>query len=243
MRQPNPAYQDLACKVCAADTQIFTVFDFNRSWHSAADEHPLPLLGWPVYYHQCQNCGFIFTVDFDRWTKQDFFQYIYNEKYPELDPEFDGTRSARNSRMFEPLTEGEVSILDYGAGQDQLSPLLRQKGYSAVGWDPMWDHAGGFDPQDRFDLVTAFEVFEHNPQPRAMVQDIAGFLKPSTGKVVFTTLVLDGVPTDERRKHWYLSPRNGHVSIYSSRSLSILFDSVGMQFSSYNSNLHAAYRQ
>ncbi|WP_423201827.1 methyltransferase domain-containing protein [Edaphobacter modestus] len=42
---------------------------------------------------------------------------------------------------------------------------------------------------------------------------------------------------------WYASPRNGHVSLYTTPSLAHLFKHHGMKVASFSERLHIAYAQ
>ena len=83
-------YHDLHCKVCGGDSHILGVKDFNRSCEEEKGRRVFPPMGHAVYYHQCEGCGFIFSVDFDDWTVDDFLTNIYNDQYLKVDPVYGG---------------------------------------------------------------------------------------------------------------------------------------------------------
>src|SRR4051812_7261348 len=70
------------CKVCGGSAAIYGIADFNKSCTPA----DLPPLGISVHYHQCENCGLIFSNACDAWTTADFQEYIYNDDYIKIDP-------------------------------------------------------------------------------------------------------------------------------------------------------------
>jgi methyltransferase family protein len=41
---------------------------------------------------------------------------------------------------------------------------------------------------------------------------------------------------------WYVAPRNGHISLYSRRSLALMWNALGFTFVSFNDDMHAAWR-
>jgi hypothetical protein len=58
--------------------------------------------------------------------------------------------------------------------------------------------------------------------------------------IYFNTGVHDFKVTPENRLTWkYVAPRNGHISIYSSKSLQLLGAGFGLTFSSLRSGSHA----
>ena len=82
-------------------------------------------------------------------------------------------------------------------------------------------------PQRRFDLITCFEVMEHVAFPAQIVADI-GRLLEDEGILLFTTLMQPADFDQLGLRWWYVAPRNGHISLYSRRSLAILFERNGM---------------
>ena len=103
---------------------------------------------------------------------------IYNRDYLLVDPDYVEMRPAANARMVAesfPDAKKSIRILDYGGGSGLLAERLRETGFSAATYDPF----SRFDevPEERFDLITCFEVMEHVPQPRETVAAMASLLK------------------------------------------------------------------
>ena len=93
-------------------------------------------------------------------------------------------------------------------------------------------------PKQKFDLITAFEVFEHVPSVRRLMADLAG-LAHSESVILFTTQVSDGrIRRGERLSWWYAAPRNGHISLFSRESLRLLGQQHGFGFGSFDDNWH-----
>lgn len=228
-----------ACKVCDSEARLCGVVDFNTSCNSKLPDYAvLPLSGVPIYYHRCENCGLIYTHAFDDWESEDFKTHIYNEDYVTHDPDFLGVRAKSNAELimsnFETIQQWNV--LDYG-GDGQLTQLLKAQGVNACAWDPF--HFDAPMPDGRFDLITSFEVFEHTPTPIVTLQDACGFLNES-GAIFFSTLVSDA-HTAQGTSFWYIGPRNGHVTIHTKKSLSILFSKVGLEVIHFSDSLHMGY--
>ena len=234
-------YHGLHCKICNGSTSILGVKDFNRSCEEEKGKQVFLPVGYAIYYHKCNNCGFIFTTDLDAWTIDDYVKNIYNEEYLKVDPEYDGKRPRDCISWFSPMLGGDksITVLDYGAGNDVFSKELIKLGYNAVGWDPMWQTKPTFTTDSTFDVVTAFEVLEHTPTPWETLKELISFVKPESGQVVFSTLVND-IIGNAGSEYWYLSPRNGHVCMHSVKSLSIMFDTLGMEVQSFSPSQHVA---
>ncbi len=122
-----------------------------------------------------------------------------------------------------------------------MSKLLSERGWQSLSYDP-FDEEGGGEALGKFSLVTAFEVFEHVPDPRGLMSALEGFLEPD-GMVMFSTLISDGHLAPGRPlQWWYASPRNGHISLYTRDSLFYLGHGEGLSFGSFSNNLHAYWR-
>jgi 2-polyprenyl-3-methyl-5-hydroxy-6-metoxy-1,4-benzoquinol methylase len=91
-----------------------------------------------------------------------------------------------------------------------------------------------------YDLVTAFEVFEHVPDVQALVADLHRLCRPD-GLILFSTLVSDGqLALGRKLTWWYASPRNGHISLFSTESLKRLMSGKGLQVGSLSAGTHIA---
>jgi Methyltransferase domain len=83
-------------------------------------------------------------------------------------------------------------------------------------------------------------VFEHTPTPIATASEALSFLRPN-GRLLFSTLLMDELPR-QATDHWYISPRNGHISLHTSVSLRTLLLGLGWNVRSFSTNLHVAER-
>jgi 2-polyprenyl-3-methyl-5-hydroxy-6-metoxy-1,4-benzoquinol methylase len=136
------------------------------------------------------------------------------------------------------LLQGQrVTHFDYGGGNGTLSRLLRESGWDSTSYDPFVDAAM---PNRTFDLVTAIEVFEHHPDPSALLRDLQR-VTHNVSVVILTTLVSDVV--DDPMQWEYLAPRNGHIVLYTKRALKTLFAQNGYQLFSLDENVHVAMRE
>lgn len=224
----NPRYQNIPCKICGSKTKIFGVCDFNKSCEGEKLEHILPLSGTPVYYLQCEYCKFIFTVDFDHWSVEKFKTYIYNDQYILVDPEYLIIRPKNIAEWIRPFINQFQTILDFGSGSGEFSKQLSLYGFTAQSYDPIVDDKISFDKDFKFDIVTAFEVLEHTPDPYFTAKEMIKFLRPKHGKIITMTVTNDEI-SHQKINHWYIAPRNGHICMHSKMSLEIMFDKLGMK--------------
>jgi SAM-dependent methyltransferase len=232
---------DIKCPVCSETCSAMDVVDFNKSCEEARG-HYLALSGTPIYYFYCNICHFCFAPEFLIWSLNDFENKIYNNEYVMVDPDYIKFRPENNARMLLEAFDkhkGEIKHLDFGGGNGLLSQQLRGQGWSSSSYDPFIDRGIGVEGLGRFNLITAFEVFEHVPDVKALMSDLSTLLE-DRGIVVFTTLLSDNnIKPKARITWWYASPRNGHISLFSSESLRRLARQANLEFQSFSPGLHA----
>ncbi|HEX4330246.1 MAG TPA: class I SAM-dependent methyltransferase [Burkholderiales bacterium] len=229
----------VACKICGHDADFLDAADSSVN----CDRIPLPETGQLIRYHLCTACGFIFTPAFDQWTAEDFQQRIYNADYVRVDPEFASVRPLRQAddlvRILAPL-KGKVRILDYGGGTGVFAARMNAAGFETVSYDPVYQ--GGAPPLgQRFELIHCREVIEHAPDPRAFAADLVRYLAEDGAVYLSTAVQPDGM-AEHLLQWWYMAPRNGHISLFSRRSLAMLWLDQGMQFHHFNLFVHLAWR-
>ncbi|MCF2502567.1 class I SAM-dependent methyltransferase [Dyadobacter sp. CY107] len=177
---------------------------------------------YDVKYFQCQETGFIQTED----------PYWLAEAYQSAITKLDVGLVHRNVHLAD-LTEKllikffnyKQSFLDYAGGYGLFTRIMRDKGFKFFSTDKFCQNlfAEYFDlaqlsDSTYFELVTAFEVFEHLANPLDEIGDILRL----SDNVLFTTEL---IPDDlESFKSWYyLSPETGqHISFYNLESLKYL---------------------
>lgn len=200
-----------------------------------------PLSGHAIYYHRCENCGLIYSHAFDQWSNEDYSNYIYNAEYLQYDPNFVAKRSTHNFNLLRSAFANikQYRMIDFGCGDGQLVDLLKEYGVNVVGWDPFNNSAP--IPNERFELMTSFEVMEHTPDPIKTMEMIDTLLDQQHGKYFFSTLTND-LHLNELMNFWYIAPRNGHITIHSNKSLDILFSKFGMEVKHISELYHLAYK-
>ena len=233
--------QGLPCPVCDATCALLDVVDFNKSCEEARGKF-LRLAGVPIYYARCGSCAFCFAPAMHGWTLEEFEQRVYNDQYALVDPDYLKVRPQANAANLVAMLGEQahnVRHLDYGGGNGLLADILRRANWRSTSYDPFVDRDVTVDQLGKFDLVTAFEVFEHVPDVRRLMSDLRTLLAPD-GIVLFSTLLSDGKILPEKRiDWWYASPRNGHISLFSRKSLGILAQAHGFRFGSFSAGFHA----
>lgn len=233
-----------ACPVCQGSCQPLGAVDFSKNCEEARGLR-LPPTGRLVSYVSCRACGFAFAPEFSNWTPADFERDIYNDGYLAVDPDHVEARPRANSETLLstfPDAARPTRHLDYGGGAGRLGQLLRDAGWNSTSYDPFFVAGDQPLPTGRYPLITCFEVFEHVPDVADLAQRLDGFLAPD-GLILASTLVSDGQLTPGRPiTWWYAAPRNGHVSLFSSRSLGVLATRQGWKLASFSADIHLFWR-
>ncbi len=231
--QPN-------CPVCGGPSQLLDVVDFNKSCEEQRGKY-LPLSGRPIYYSICDACAFTFSPEFWSWTDDDFLRDVYNHEYVNIDPDYLEVRPKANAGALLTIfnnQQAQINHLDYGGGNGKLSQELVLNGWRSRSYDPFPSSDNGIETLGKFNLITAFEVFEHVPRPEHLMKNLVSLMDDSC-LVLFTTLTSDNqIKKNQRLNWWYASPRNGHISLYTKHSLSVLGQKSGLGYGSFNEGFH-----
>jgi hypothetical protein len=231
----------IGCKICGETTDLFDVIDLGKTC-DLVSAYPRGLTGTPVYYRRCRDCGFIFTSHFDEYTDAEWKEVIYNAEYSVIDPDYALRRPARNARFVEILLghrRHSIIGLDFGGGNGVTAEILRRRGWTFDSHDPFGKSEMRPSLLKRYNVATAFEVFEHVPDPIATFEYLLAKMTDDFPLVIIGTAVSDREVDEVRRlSWWYASPRNGHISLFSRRSLAALAGRFGMQCRSPSGGCH-----
>ena len=235
------AYQ-ARCKCCGNLAPLYDVCDFSKNCEEQ-NGLVLPLSGIAIFYYKCSGCNFIFTTQFDNSSQKELKQYVYNEEYIKVDPDYSIIRPDATANLVN-ITFGEfkenLRILDYGGGNGRVERNLKAIGFKMVDtYDPFSEP---FDqrPSLQYDLVLCFEVMEHVSDVVGTFKDMRDFLSKDS-IIMFSTMVQPDNIDSIKSKWLYISPRNGHISIYSTRSLQIVLNGLGLNYGMASQSLHFAY--
>ena len=166
------AAANLPCHCCGGATQVFG---------QAA------VLGkYRVEYHRCTVCGFI-QPEAPFWLAESYANPMTSYDLGGISRPTANTGVTRAvlTACFDPAGR----CLDFGGGYGVFTRWMRDLGYD------FWHHdkhcanlfANGFDADmsgtTRYEIATAFEVFEHFPEPAEMVESLFRL----TDTIFFTT--------------------------------------------------------
>lgn len=180
------------CLICNGFTELLDVVDFNKNCGEEGG-YFLELSGIPIYYSICTNCNFTSCESIYSWSEKDFIEKIYNDQYPEIDPDYKSARPLGNANLIKGMFSNcrqDIRHLDYGGGNGILSSNLNSSGWDSKSYDPFPENNLNLDNFGNFNLITAFEVFEHVPNPNQLMINLNQLIEEE-GLIIFSTLLSD----------------------------------------------------
>ena len=194
-----------------------------------------------VSYFKCEECGFAQTEA----------PYWLEEAYKDPVSIYDVGMVQRGllwkpalERLIKTYFDSNAQFIDYGGGTGLLVRLMRDAGFDYYNYDPYSKNlfARGFDIEnclkrgEKFELLTAFEVFEHVEFPLQSVKTMFTL----SDSILFTTLLQ---PTDEQQlspEKWsYFATFTGqHISFYTLDSLRKVASEFGCNLYSDGEDVH-----
>jgi hypothetical protein len=216
------------CKICSGST-----CNFGES----------KVLGkYKAEYVQCTNCGFMFAKNPD-WLSEAYSNAITSSDMGTVSRT--DQNSLKTKAIIDVFFSSAKAFLDYGAGYGMFVRRMRDLGYNFFAYDPYCQNmfANQFllsNFKDRnFDLITAFEVFEH-------LEDQLGVfnLLLKHGENLLLTTELLPTPTPALSEWWYYAPEHGqHIGFHTLASLKIAAAANGRFFCSDGNLLHLFSRK
>lgn len=193
---------------------------------------------YDVKFYRCADTGFIQTEE----------PYWLADAYSSAITKLDVGLVYRNLQLAERASNlllnsfnKSAQFLDYAGGYGLFTRLMRDKGFDFYHTDPYCQNifAEYFDlntlpASQRFELVTAFEVFEHLANPLEDIKRMLGF---SYNLLFSTELQPENV---QQLNDWhYFSPETGqHVAFYNQASLKAIANQLGYNFYTDGKFLH-----
>lgn len=194
---------------------------------------------YDVSYYRCIDTGFIQTEE----------PYWLEEAYSSAITKLDIGLASRNEQLrgivipvLEKHFDTSAKFLDYAGGYGLFTRLMRDKGFDFYHTDAYCKNifAEYFDLSDlpantKFELLTAFEVFEHLPDPVAEIANISQF----SNHILFSTVLQPDMPLNSVDDWWYFIPETGqHVALYTEKALVALGSRFGYNFYSDGVGTH-----
>lgn len=217
------------CKICDQSTAVIGA--------------GLMLGQYRTEFHQCSGCGFIQT-DEPIWLSEAYSSAITGSDLGLVTRNI--SLATICSALIPILFPRGRRFVDYGGGYGLFVRLMRDAGFDFVRYDPLCENlfAQGLDAEapsaPNYDLVTAFEVFEHLLSP---LDDIELMFK--FGRSIFFSTELVSSMSPPRPEAWaYYGLEHGqHIAFYSLRTLRVLADRFSLHLYTNGQSLHLLTEQ
>ncbi|HTV15199.1 MAG TPA: class I SAM-dependent methyltransferase [Acidobacteriaceae bacterium] len=198
------------CKICDARVDFFAT---------------AKILGkYDAQYLRCSVCGLVFIPD-PAWLPEAYSSALTRADVGALQ---------RNLRMVNitasllGLTRRKAKrFVDYGGGHGIFVRMMRDLGFDFQWSDAYAEnhYARGFEhtPGSKYDLLTAFEVIEHLPEP---MKELTEMMELADDVLLTTETLSDPPPLPQ--DWWYYSLTTGqHITFYSHRALQVVAERFG----------------
>ena len=192
---------------------------------------------YDICFFQCPNCGFVQT-EYPHWLDEAYSQEITSS---DIGLASRNIQLARFTKIIITLFfKGNLKFLDYGGGYGLFVRLMRDAGFNFFLWDKYptinifaKNYEANIDEQT-YELVTAFEVFEHFVDPMKSIEHILSL----SDSVLFSTQILPE-NTPQPDEWWYYGLEHGqHISFYTQETLSYIAKVFGINFYTNGTSLH-----
>lgn len=208
------------CKICTSEiVKIFKTKILNK---------------YHIDYFQCSFCNFVQTEK----------TYWLEESYQNPINLTDTGIMLRNERLARIVTSiiflffnKSYKFLDYAGGSGIFTRIMRDKGFDFYWDDPYTKNllCRGFEkkPNQKFDVVTTFESFEHFDNPILEIEKIIEISK----NIIFSTELISK-PFPDPNNWWYYGKEHGqHVELYTKKSLNLIAYKYNINYYNIN-NIH-----
>ncbi|MEL7036523.1 MAG: glycosyltransferase [Cyanobacteria bacterium J06592_8] len=196
---------------------------------------------YDINYFQCQTCGFVQTEE-PFWLEEAYSSPIAKSDYGLV---------ARNI-AFSKLTHRVIlncfnpasQFLDYGCGYGLFVRILRDLGLNFYGYDKycpnLFSENFSLDFIDQnytnsYELVTAFEVFEHFNNPLENIEEI---ISKFSKNILFSTELLPTSNPKPNQWYYYALHEGQHIAIYTTKSLAVIADQFNLNLYTNGSSIH-----
>lgn len=190
---------------------------------------------YEISYFRCVKCQLIQTEK-PYWLKEAYSSALIDSDTGVISRNLTLSKITALLLLF--FVKRKSKVLDYGGGYGILTRMLRDIGVDCYWVDKYAENifANGFEDKtnNKYNMVTAFELFEHFEDPIKETEKIVKKYRPKI--LLFSTMLHNGNPPKD---WWYFVPEGGqHITLYTKKSLEILGDKKGMKLSTNGRNLH-----
>ena len=179
-----------------------------------------------VETYLCSHCGVIFK---DPKTYEDFETQKRRYDLHENHAEDEGYQRYFQKFLDFVLLQIDppLSALDFGSGRSTLlADMLAGQGAESRVYDPIYHPDSTYQDQ-RYDLITSVEVFEHLHDPMAVFAELVSLLHPG-GTLAIRTEFSYG--KREAYLQWYYRRDPTHIVFFSPKTFQVMSEKVGVRY-------------
>ena len=201
----------MKCKICQDNTNpLFSVKVLNK---------------YDVQYYQCPNCEFIQT------EKPYWLEEAYQNAITDLDIGLVNRNLEFSQIIHKVITNSlnyKKTFLDYAGGYGLFTRIMRDKGLNYYSYDKYCENflainynLKNLQVSDKFEAITALEVFEHLEDPLIEIKKILTL----SDTIIFSTELIPNTNITNVNDWWYFSQETGqHIAFYSTKTLLYIAD-------------------
>ena len=208
------------CKICNSRTDLFA--------------SAIIMSKYDINYYRCSYCGFIQTEK-PFWLKEAYEEAINNTDIGLVSRNIHYSKKVKIVASLFLKDNANPVFVDYGGGYGLFVRLMRDMGFNFYRYEPFCDNlfAKGFDydfenrSNNKIDLITAFEIFEHLAEPLVEIDK----MMIHTNNIFFSTqLIPKNNPPMPGAWLYYGLEHGQHISFYTSQSLEIIAEKYNINY-------------
>lgn len=187
---------------------------------------------YEVQFYVCSSCGYLFSEN-PYWLNEAYESAITNSDTGILTRNIQLAK--KTSSIINFMFNKNGRFLDFAGGYGMFTRIMRDYGFDFYWMDKYCENifAKGFEHQNDkikpYEIVTAFEVFEHLVNPLDEMKEITF----CGDNIIFSTQLLPS-PIPNPGKWWYYHFEHGqHISFYTHKSLELLAKKFNLHFISF----------
>jgi hypothetical protein len=195
------------------------------------------LAKYSVSYFHCEKCGFVQTEE-PYWLKEAYSDPINRCDVGLVSRNID--LSKKTTAIIRSFFNPDAKFVDYGGGYGLFVRMMRDVGFDFYRYDKHCENifAKDFEAEvnglGKFELISAFEVFEHLAHPLEEIEQMLGYSR----NVLFTTELLPGTVPMPDSWRYYIPEYGQHISFYTLKTLSIIAEKFSLNLCSDGKFFH-----
>jgi hypothetical protein len=169
----------------------------------------------------------------DGWSLQQFKETIYKttdafiaKEEPRATVSY---QMGQNIASFFQEAKNEIRVLDFGSAGNpgNLGLALLDQGFDLTSYEPYLVEGSTALKHSQYDLIISVEVFEHCHDLNDIGHKMQTLL--SRDGLIWIQTLLHPHPSDASvLNSWYITPSNGHISIFTLPALALFFRRFGI---------------